>query len=281
MGSSGGLAEPDNHVGRRTPRGRGAGLAHASIVYWRRESAWASCRCSRRAPAGAPVPVGQRAGGRGRDARQRPARAPPGGPPEPGRELPGLVPGGLPRRASRRDRAVPLPRAHDVQGDADLRAARLLEAHRGGRRPGQCLHQPGRHRVSRDAGRRSARPRARARGRPDAASPPRPRGDRLRAEGHHGGAPDAHRGRSGRRARRALQHDRVRRAPLPAADDRLRAGHPAPDRERPPRLVRHLLPAEQRDRRRGRRLPGGRASREDPDPLRRHPARPRSSRATR
>ena len=189
----------------------------------------------RRAAHRARVLAGRRPGGRRGDSRQRPPRPPPGGPPEPGGQLPDLVPGRLARRAGRADRAVPLSRAHDVQGDAELRAAGLLEADRGRRRPGQRLHEPRRHRLSRDRRRRAARPRAGARSRPDAAPAPGSPGDRRGAEGGAGRAADAHGGRSGRSPDRAVQHCRVRRPPVSPADDRPRPGHRAPDRPGSPR----------------------------------------------
>ena len=257
------------------PAGLGSSGRSGPPVYWRREPTRSPRGSSDRSPRRPRVPVGGCGGSRRGDARQRPASSPPGGPPEPGRQLPGLVPRRLARRTGRVDRAVPLPRAHDVQGDADVRARGPFEAGRDGGRPGQRLHEPRRHRVPRDRRSRAARPRARARGRPDAASSPRPPRGRRRAEGRDGGAPDTHGGRPGRSPRRALQHRRLRGPPLSAADDRARPGHRAPDGERPSGLVRGLLPAQQRDRRRRRGLPGGRAPREDPDPVRRYSPGPR------
>ena len=134
-----------------------------------------------------------------------------------------------------------------------------LEADRDRRRPGQRLHEPRRHRVSRDRRRRAARPRAGARGRPDA--PPAPRSREVDAE------------------RKVVLEERRTRTeddPVGALAELFNTiafvAHPyrlptiglAQDVERltaqrPAILVRHLLPAQQRDRRRGRGLPGGRA----------------------
>ena len=244
-------------IRRRADRERGGAALRSRHVYWPGEGTLPPRGPPRRRAPRRPRGLARRRpGSRRGDARQRPPRPPPGGPPEPGGQLPDLVPGGLARRAGRADRAVALPRAHDVQGHADLRAAGLLEADRDRRRPGQRLHEPRCHRVSRDRRRRAARPRAGARGRPDAPSAPRsPRG-RRRAQGGARGAADAHGGRSGRGPGRALQHHRVRGPPVSLADDRARPGRRAADRAGPAILVRHLLPAQQRDRRRGRGLPG-------------------------
>src|SRR5262249_14240831 len=105
-------------------------FARGSNVYWPSEPTRAPRGSPRRAPRRPGVPVRDPRGSPRDRPRQRPPRPPPGGPPEPGRQLPDLVQGRLARRASGSDGPVPLPRAHDVQGDADPRPPGLLEADR-------------------------------------------------------------------------------------------------------------------------------------------------------
>ena len=95
------------------------------------------------------------------------------------------------------------------------------------------------------------------RGRSHAEPPARPGRDRLGAQGRHGGAPEPDRRRSGGRGLRGDELDGVPGASVPLADHRVDVGHRADQPGRAARLLRHLLPAEQRD-------PGDRGRREGP-----------------
>ena len=205
----------------------------------------ATCSCSR------PFPARRRRRG-GRHPRQRTARAPPRGPSQSGGRLPGVVPGGLAQRGARPHRPGPLPRAHDVQGHAGLRAAPVLAPGRAERRPGQRLHQPGRDRVLRRHRGGPPRPGDRPRGRPHAPSPPRAGRRRLRAPGRPRGAPDAH----GRRSRRlplgAGHRAGLHGASVQPAGDRLGRGRGADHARGHAGLLPDVLRAQQRPRGGGR-----------------------------
>ena len=210
-------------------------------------------------------------------ARQRATRAGAGRPAQPDRRGAGLLPGGLAQRAARGDRAGPLPRAHDVQGHAHLRPRADRAPHRGKRRPGQRLHHQGRDQLLHEHRGGQARSGAPHRGGPDAAPAAGRRRDRLRAAGRDGRAPDALGGRPGRARLRGDELARVQGASLSLAHHRVDVGYRPHQPGRAAGVLRHLLPAQQRDfGDRGRRATGRRAGDGAPS-LRGSPPRARAA----
>ena len=147
----------------------------------------------------------------------------------------------------------------------------------GGGRAGQRLHHRGPDRLSRHGAAVVRRLRAAARGRADA-EPQAVSGDgRLRAARGRGGEAPARRQRSGRQGDREVPRARLHQAPLQLDGDRHHRGPGEGHARRLPALLRHLLPAEQRDADRGRRSRRADGPQAGRPVLRADPARPRAA----
>ena len=223
------------------------------------------------------VRLGAQAGRQELDVAERAAGPLPRRPQGADRNRAGLLSRRLEGRARRDSRRCSHVRAHDVQGVAARSARGARAPSEGGGRAGQRLHHRGSDRLSRHGPTVVRRLRAAAGGRADA-EPQAVSGDgRLRAPRGRGGEAPAGRQRSGRQGDREVPRARLHQAPLQLDrhrhDRRSGEGHAG----RLPALLRHVLPAEQRDAdpgRRSRRADGPQAGR---PVLRADPARPRAA----
>ena len=218
------------------------------------------------------------------DACQRPHGDSLGGSLDAGGARGAVVPRRVEGREARPHRVRAPVRAHDVQGLEKRGAGSARLVHRQRRRPGQRRDARRHHGLLADGARAVSAADAVARGRPHGHAAHRRGHVQARARGRQGRAPDARREPALRPAARAALRRRVHGASVQAPGHRQHEGPRGRLHRRRPRVLSHLLRADQCDphhRRRLRRRPGrapGRAVlRQDPEAAEgraaRHPAR--------